>query len=79
MTLFYVALFTLVLGVSAGYFLAGILHWRSYRDALETIDAERDELARQRKVFDDFLDDTQEDRRVVFDLQATKSLKRVLS
>jgi len=77
--IFYVVLFTLVLGVSAGYFLAGVLHWRSYRDACETIDAEREELARQRKLFDDFLDETQEDRRIVFDLQASKRLTREVS
>lgn len=47
--MFYAILFTLCLGVSAGYFLAGVLHWRSYRDTLDCLEAERAELDAERQ------------------------------
>ena len=71
-----IALFALCLGASVGYFLAGVLHWRSYRDRMDDmqfleeqwrlIDQERVELSRS------WLQTDAPEKRVELDLGAHK-------
>jgi hypothetical protein len=46
---FWSLVFALCLGTSLGYFLAGVVHWRSYRDSLADLQAERDDIDAERE------------------------------